>query len=75
MFRDLHNERSKQTNVADLQFLLNYTLFSKIWGKKMLKKNLEYESILYKSFKIKLYYYQEKLSLRCNIILKLLPLF
>ena len=53
MFWYLHNERSKQTNIADLQFLLNYTLFSKIWSKKMLKKTLEYESILYNCTELK----------------------
>ena len=73
MFWYLFNQRSKQTNLADLQFLLNYALFSKNLYRKLLKKNLECESISYNStelsvdsghpeiFKIKLYYFQESL--------------
>ena len=80
------NGQNKQ-NLADLQFLLNYALFCKHLCRKLLKKPLEYESILYNStelsvdsghpwiFKIKLYYFQERSSLRYNIILKLLSLF
>ena len=39
--------QNKQTNLADLQFLLNYALFSKNCCRKLLKKNLKYKSILY----------------------------
>ena len=49
MFSYLLNQRSKQTNLANLQFLLNYALFSKNLRRKLLKKNLEYDSILYDS--------------------------
>ena len=45
----LRSQLSKQTNLVDLQLLSNYALFSKNWGRKLLKKNLEYESILYNS--------------------------
>ena len=41
------NDQNKQP--ADLQFLFNCALFSKNWCRKMLKKNLEYESTLYNS--------------------------
>ena len=41
--------QNKQTNLADLQFLLNYALFSKNCCRKLLKKNLKYKSILYNS--------------------------
>ena len=34
----LSNQRSKQTNLADLQFLSNYALFSKNWCRKVLKE-------------------------------------
>ena len=43
------SQLSKQRNLVDLQFLLNYALFSKNWFRKLLKKNLEYESILHNS--------------------------
>ena len=49
MFWYLRNQRSKQTNLADSQFLLNYALFSKNWCRKLLKKNLKYKRILYNS--------------------------
>ena len=82
----LRNQWSKQTNLVCLQFLSNYALFPKNSCRKLLKKNLEYENILYNStelsvdghpdnFKIKLYHFQERLSLQNNIILKLLSLF
>ena len=48
MFWYLRNQRSKQTNLADLQFLLNYPFFFPKVVRKG-KKNLEYESILYNS--------------------------
>ena len=48
----LRNQQSKQTNLAYLQFLSNYVLFSKNWCKKLLKKHLEYKSILYTSTEI-----------------------
>ena len=32
------NQRTKQTNLADLQFLLNYALVSKNWCRMFLKK-------------------------------------
>ena len=64
-------------------YIYNYILFSKNRCRKLLKNNLEYESILYnlnyrltghpENFKIKLYYFQERLSLQYN--LKLLSLF
>ena len=47
MWLCLRNQRSKQSNLVDLQFLLNYALFSKNWCRKLLKK--EYESMLYNS--------------------------
>ena len=43
------NQWSKQTNLADLQFLSNYVLFSKNWCGKLLKRKIEYQSILYNS--------------------------
>ena len=49
MFSYLRSQQSKQKNLADLQFLLNYALFSKNWLRKLLKKPLENESILYNS--------------------------
>ena len=49
MFWYLASQRSKQTNLADLQLYLNYALFSKNWCRKLLKKNLKYKSILYNS--------------------------
>ena len=49
MFSYLRNQRSKQTNLADLQFLLSYARFSKNGSRKLLKKIIEYESILYNS--------------------------
>ena len=42
MFSYLRNQRSKQ-------ILSNYALFSKNWCRKLLKKKLEYENILYNS--------------------------
>ena len=65
--------------------LSDYTLFSKSWCRNLLEKNVEYESMLYHSnyrwtghpemFKIKLDYFQERLSLRFKIILKVLSRF
>ena len=86
MWSYLRNQRSKQTNLVDLQFLLNYALFSKNSCRELLKKTsnmkvyyiiqLNYQLTEYpENFKIKLYYFQERLSLRYNIILKLLSLF
>ena len=49
MFWYLRNQRSKQGSLADLQFLFSYALFSQNWCRKLLKKNVEYESILYNS--------------------------
>ena len=49
MFWYLRNQRSKQGNLADLQFLFNYALFSQNWCSKLLKKNVEFESISYNS--------------------------
>ena len=40
------NGQNKQ-NLADLQFPLKHALFSNNWCRKLRKKNLEYESILY----------------------------
>ena len=48
MFWYLRHQRSKQTNLADLQYILNYPLFFQKLVQKV-KKNLEYESILYNS--------------------------
>ena len=48
MFWYLRHQRSKQTNLADLQYILNYPLFFQELVQKV-KKNLEYESILYNS--------------------------
>ena len=84
MWSYLRNQRLKKSFV-DLQFLSNYALFSKSWSKKLLKRSLEYESILC-NYIIPLNYrltgnqdqtmlYQERLSLRYNMILKLLSLF
>ena len=68
MFCYLHNQWSKQTNLANLQFHLNYVLLSKNWCRKMLKKetwiwkyiyyiiSLKYQLIGHpENFKIKLY--------------------
>ena len=83
MWSYLRNQPSKQTNFVYLQFLSNYALFSKNWCRKLLK-NLEYESLFplnYRltghpeNFKIKLYYFQERLNVWYNIILKLQSLF
>ena len=78
----LRNQRSKQANLVDLQFLSNCALFSKDWCRSLLKKEPRIESILCNSnkrhpenFKIKLYCFQEKLSLGYNVTLKLLSLF
>ena len=49
MFWYLRNQSSKQANLADLQLRLNYAFFSQNWCRKLLKKNVEYESILYNS--------------------------
>ena len=48
MFWNLGHQRSKQTNLADLQYILNYPLFFQKLVQKV-KKNLEYENILYNS--------------------------
>ena len=45
----LYNQQSKQTSLVYLQLLSNYALFSKNWCRKLLKKNLKYECILYNS--------------------------
>ena len=64
--------RSKQTNLIYIQFPSNY-LFQKL-VQKVVKKTLEYESILYKPTEllVDLYYFQKILSPRYNIILNLL---
>ena len=64
--------RSKQTNLIYIQFPSNY-LFQKL-VQKVVKKTLEYESILYKPTEllVDLYYFQQILSPRYNIILNLL---
>ena len=46
MWSYLRNERLKQTYPVYLQFISNYAHFSKDWCRKLLKNNLEYESIL-----------------------------
>ena len=80
MWSHLCSQRSKQTNFVDLQFLSNYTLFSKILGQKVVKKGTSNMTVYYiiplnyrltgnpENFKIKLYYFQERLSLRYNIL-------
>ena len=87
MWSCLRNQRSKQSNLVDLQFLLNYALFSKNWCRKLLKKGSLNMKVYYiiplndrltghpENYKISLYYFQEILSLLYNIILKLLSLF
>ena len=49
MWSYLRNQRLKQANLVYLQFLSNYALLSKYWCRKLLEKNLEYESILHNS--------------------------
>ena len=87
MWSYLRNQRSKQTNLVGLQFLSNYALFSKKLVQKVVKKGTLNMKVYYiitlndrlirhpEKFKIKLQDFQERLSLRYNIILKLLPLF
>ena len=81
----LRNQRSQQINLVYLQFLLNYALFPKNWCRKLLKKRLECESILHNSTELSVDWtsrelqnqtilFQKRLSLRWNIILKLLSL-
>ena len=65
---------SKQTNLVYLQFLINYALFSKNWSQKLLKKEPNVKAQP-ENFKINLFYFQESLCRRYNIILKLLPQF
>ena len=82
MWSYLRNQRSKQKN---LSFEL-CTLFQKLVQKAAKNKtsNMKVYHIIPKNyrltghpenFKMKLYYLQERLSLRYNIILKLLPVF
>ena len=47
MWSHLRNQRLKETNLVDLQFLSNYEPFSKNWCGKLLKRSLEDESILH----------------------------
>ena len=73
MWSYLHNQRSKQKNLADLQFLLNEALFYKSWFRKLLKHkkgtfNMKVNYIILlnywltghtENFKAKLYYFRE----------------
>ena len=66
------NQRSKQADLGDLQFLSNNALFSKNWCRKLLKKRTWNMKVYYiiplnyqftghpENFKIKLYYFQER---------------
>ena len=47
MWSYLHNQQSK--HLVYLQFLTSYAFFSKNWCRKLFRKNLEYENILYNS--------------------------
>ena len=77
MWSYLGNQRLKQTKLVDLQFLSTYALFSKKLCRKLSKKRswniIPLNDRLNghpENFKINLYYFQERLSLRYNIILK-----
>ena len=86
MWSYLHNQRSKQKKVVDLQFLSNYVFFSKNWFRKLLKHKIRTSNMTVyfiiplnyrltghpETFKVKLYYFKERLSLWYNIILKFL---
>ena len=81
----IRKKQLKQANLVYLHilFLLNNALFSESWYRKLPKKTLEYGSMLYiillffrltwhpQNWKIKSYYFQERLCLLYNIILKL----
>ena len=54
MWSYLRNQRSKQTNLVYLHVISSYAFFSKNWCRKLLKKNFEYESILYNSTELSL---------------------
>ena len=83
MWSYLHKQRSKQTNLVDLQFFLNYALFSKNWCGKLeppiWKYIIEFHWTIgwldIQRISKSIYYFQERLSLRYSIIVKLLPLF
>ena len=73
MWSHLRKQRSKQRNFVDLQFLLNYVLFSKNLVPKGVKKETSNIKVYIiplnyrltgntENFKIKLYYFQERLS-------------
>ena len=74
MWSHLRKQRSKQRNFVDLQFLLNYALFSKKLVPKVVKKETSNMKVYItplnyrltgnaENFKIKLNYFQERLSL------------
>ena len=74
MLSYLCNQRSKQTNLVDLQFLSYYSLFQKLVQKTVKKGTSNMKVIPLNCrlsghpeiFKVKLYYFQERLSLRYN---------
>ena len=83
----LRNQRSKQTNLASLQFLFELCTILPKLVQKVVKKRTSNMKVYYiiplsyqltghlENFKIKLCYFEEKLSLQYNIILKLLSPF
>ena len=87
MWLYLCNQWSKQTNFVDLQFFFELRTFGQKLVQKIIKKGTSNMKVYYviplnyrftrrpENFKMKLYYFQERLSLRYNIILKLLSLF
>ena len=87
MWSHLRNQRSKQTNLV--RFTISFklcTLFQKL-VQKVVKKGTSNMKVYYiiplnyrltghpENFKIKLYYFQETLTLRYNIILKFVSLY
>ena len=82
MWSYLRNQRSKHKNFVNLRFLRIMHSFPKTGSESFLKKNFEYENTLYNSIELsvdlisrefqKLYYFQERVSFRYNIILNLL---